>query len=324
MTCGIYSITNKTNKKVYIGSSKNCEQRFKQHKKELRGEYHKNDHLQKAINKYGIDNFDFKIIDKCDQKDLIYTETLWMNHLNTMDSIIGYNKRSPDNNIISQETKDKIKKSHNTPKYKQWLKKNAKENIWGNNEVKKRLLKNQWISMHTQEHKKLKSKQRKLSWDLCPENKDKYTKIFKEKWNNEESPNRNKKFKEWLGSDEQRKVMSVITKDRWKNPEERKKMVAARKKFGATKEFKNKISEITKDRWSDKKFKNKMAKKRKEIWNDPEFKQKMKKAKELKLAEPIQCIVCHELFIRNVYNQKICSKKCKNLNRKNKKSLGKI
>ena len=59
---GIYKITNKINKKVYIGQSTNIEQRFIKHKAELRGGYHHNKHLQKAWNKYGEINFKFEII----------------------------------------------------------------------------------------------------------------------------------------------------------------------------------------------------------------------------------------------------------------------
>jgi len=319
MTCGIYSITNKTNNKIYIGSSKNCEYRFKQHQKELRGKYHKNDHLQKSINKYGLTNFDFDIISICDIKRLIKEEDKYINKLNTMNSKNGYNKKSADRTIMSKETIDKIKQSHNTPKYKKWLIKNAKENVWGNPKIKKRLLKNQWVSMHTPEHKQVKSIQRQQAWDLHPEIKKKYSANFKEKWDNNESPNRNKTFNKWRGSDEQKEIMSKRTKARWDNPKERKKMVNARKKFGSTKKFKAKISIISKNRWLNSNYKKKMSDKRKARWADPEFRKKMQSIKAKNLQVPIKCPVCKKEFIRNVHNQKICSKECKNKHRKSKK-----
>lgn len=56
---GIYKIVNKVNGKYYVGSSSNIYIRWKCHLKELRGGYHHNDHLQRAFNKYGEDNFEF-------------------------------------------------------------------------------------------------------------------------------------------------------------------------------------------------------------------------------------------------------------------------
>ena len=53
MTVGIYKLTNLSNGKIYIGQSVNVEDRIYKHKMALKGNYHKNDHLQKAWNKYG-------------------------------------------------------------------------------------------------------------------------------------------------------------------------------------------------------------------------------------------------------------------------------
>ena len=52
MTCGIYLIKNNISKKEYIGQSINIEKRWKDHKKDLRNNIHKNQHLQNAYNKY--------------------------------------------------------------------------------------------------------------------------------------------------------------------------------------------------------------------------------------------------------------------------------
>jgi len=64
---GIYKIINKINSRYYVGSSKNinygCTSRFNRHKKDLINNKHKNAPLQNAWNKYGIENFDFQIIE---------------------------------------------------------------------------------------------------------------------------------------------------------------------------------------------------------------------------------------------------------------------
>jgi group I intron endonuclease len=318
MTCGIYCITNTKNGKKYVGSSINIEYRFKQHKKDLRGHYHGNDHLQKAIGKYGIDEFEFSIIEECEKDKLLENEDKYINKFNSMNSIFGYNKKSADRTILSEETIQKIKDSHNTPEYKKWLTKNANENVWGNKEVKDRLIKNQWVSMHTDEHRELKSKQRQDAWDSNPEIKKDFSKKFKEKWDNEESPNRNKSFNDWLGSDRQKEIMSEKTQARWDDPIEREKMITARKEFGSKKEFKNKISEISTERWADPEFKKQMSEQKKEKWADPKFKKMMKQSRTKNILEPIKCKVCQKLFVRKIHNQTICSKECKYID-KNKK-----
>jgi group I intron endonuclease len=322
MTCGIYCIENKINGKKYIGSSLNCEHRFKQHKKELRNLYHANDHLQKAVNKYGIKNFEFGMQEVCDKGDLLINEDFWIEIFKTMDSRFGYNKRSADRTIMTQEVKDNIKKSHNTPEYKKWLTKNAKENVWGNEEVKKRLIKNQWTAMHTDEHRKLKSDQRKEAWDNNPQIKKEFGKLFKEKWKNNESPSRNIAFKKWRGSKEQKEKMAEVMKARWEDKDERERLINQRKKFGKTIEFKNKMSKINKEKWANKKFKKMMSDKKKEKWKDPKFKKMMIEAKHKNLGTSL-CKVCGIEFKKNIHNQTICSKHCKYVlkNQKRKNNL---
>ena len=86
MTTGIYVITNKTNGKWYVGQSVNCEKRRKCY-----FEYNQRTQaIHKAIDKYGIDNFTFEIVEKCDKKDLNRLERHW---IKTLDCIApkGYN-----------------------------------------------------------------------------------------------------------------------------------------------------------------------------------------------------------------------------------------
>lgn len=59
---GIYSITNRLNNKKYIGSTaKSFRARFTQHKSKLNVGKHHCSHLQNAYNKYGGENFVFRI-----------------------------------------------------------------------------------------------------------------------------------------------------------------------------------------------------------------------------------------------------------------------
>lgn len=74
MTSGIYNIINKLNGNVYVGSSKNCEKRFKTHKLQLKNNTHHCIALQRAVDKYGLENFDFVVIKQVKEKDLLLEE----------------------------------------------------------------------------------------------------------------------------------------------------------------------------------------------------------------------------------------------------------
>ena len=61
-------IVNKLNKKIYIGSSENLKRRKNAHFNKLNSNKHKNIYLQRSYNKYGEENFNFEIIEECEDK----------------------------------------------------------------------------------------------------------------------------------------------------------------------------------------------------------------------------------------------------------------
>jgi group I intron endonuclease len=63
-TQGIYKITNTTNNKFYIGSSKQLNKRIIDHFSRLRNNTHKNKFLQRAFNKYGESSFKIEILEQ--------------------------------------------------------------------------------------------------------------------------------------------------------------------------------------------------------------------------------------------------------------------
>lgn len=58
---GVYFIVNKINNKFYVGHSTNIHKRFLSHKSYLRRNIHHCAFLQRSWNKYGEDNFDFRV-----------------------------------------------------------------------------------------------------------------------------------------------------------------------------------------------------------------------------------------------------------------------
>lgn len=69
--CGVYKITNLTTKEVYIGQSVDCAERIKQHIKAGLGIDNKGTNkLYKAMQKTGVWNFAFELLEKCPREEL--------------------------------------------------------------------------------------------------------------------------------------------------------------------------------------------------------------------------------------------------------------
>ena len=88
---GIYKITNLINNKIYVGQSNNIERRFAQHKSPSEQKRFSNKPLYKAFEKYGIENFEFEILEECLVEELNEKEKYWIEKLNTLTHQNGYN-----------------------------------------------------------------------------------------------------------------------------------------------------------------------------------------------------------------------------------------
>lgn len=86
----VYMIKNKINNKMYIGSSVNYKRRWSQHKWYLNNGNHANKHLQNAWNKYGKENFVFKVIEECKDELQFEREQYYIDRYNPF-SPNGYN-----------------------------------------------------------------------------------------------------------------------------------------------------------------------------------------------------------------------------------------
>ena len=84
----VYSHTNKINGKIYIGLTfMEPEKRWKNGKG-----YHKGTHFRSAIDKYGWDNFEHKIIkDNLTKDEASYWEKYYISFYNSTDRLHGYN-----------------------------------------------------------------------------------------------------------------------------------------------------------------------------------------------------------------------------------------
>jgi len=106
----IYKSINKINGKSYIGQTIfPLQKRIEQHKRESK--YKKLKYFHKAINKYGIENFDWEILMHCTSKPMLNAaEIFFIDRYNTKVPN-GYNLTDGGEGLInpSEETIKKIK-----------------------------------------------------------------------------------------------------------------------------------------------------------------------------------------------------------------------
>lgn len=80
----IYCIENKINQKKYVGKTiRTIEERFNEHKRELKLTRSKDKLLYKAIKKHGIENFEIKELEATEYINLSEKEIFWISELNT-------------------------------------------------------------------------------------------------------------------------------------------------------------------------------------------------------------------------------------------------
>ena len=107
---GIYEILNTITRDFYIGSTVSFKRRWAQHRCELRKSVHRNNHLQKAWNKYGEQAFEFNVILLCDIDNLLYYEQLLLDNLKPAYNICPV-AGNTFGRIFSDETKHKMSNS---------------------------------------------------------------------------------------------------------------------------------------------------------------------------------------------------------------------
>lgn len=111
---GIYGIQNKVNNNIYVGKTKmDFGDRWDSHRTLLRENKHFNRHLQNAWNKYGEDNFEFKILYKAninEDLDLLEKEYIakYKNDGISYNISIGGDGGTNLGKHLSKETKKKI------------------------------------------------------------------------------------------------------------------------------------------------------------------------------------------------------------------------
>ena len=120
----IYVHINKTNNKVYVGQTCQKPERRWGHQGE---HYNRNPKFWAAIQKYGWDNFEHRILESnLTLEEANQKEQEWIQYYDSMEN--GYNMQSGGNNyIMSQEHKDKISQALKDRKLSEETKKKLSE-----------------------------------------------------------------------------------------------------------------------------------------------------------------------------------------------------
>jgi group I intron endonuclease len=123
--CGIYGIINIKNNMKYVGKSIDIINRFWTHRTCLRGinSKYENEYLQNAWDKYGENNFEFYIIEKCDRDSLSEREMYYIKLLNTKypngynftdggEGVLGYTHNAERRKKIGENTPKRTGEKH--------------------------------------------------------------------------------------------------------------------------------------------------------------------------------------------------------------------
>lgn len=107
----IYTIENKTNGKLYVGSAIGHYRRKAQHFYMLRRNTHWNKHLQSAYNKYREEAIIFQPVEFIDDTSMLEErESFWITKLNSADRKFGYNIRLDCSTNLGKKWPDEARK----------------------------------------------------------------------------------------------------------------------------------------------------------------------------------------------------------------------
>lgn len=122
---GVYKITNTVTNDFYIGSSKNVKKRWIAHKCPSTWKNYSNNPMYLDMQKYGVDKFDFQILENVEVDQLKKAEQQFIEKLKPT-----YNNRNANGWDIGRrkETKKKCQKKYQkTEKYQEYHRKASKD-----------------------------------------------------------------------------------------------------------------------------------------------------------------------------------------------------
>lgn len=86
---GVYAIVCVPTGQSYVGTATSLDHRSRSHLRKLIKGVHNNGLMQESFNKYGIENFDFVILEECTIAELLQRERFWVEELDSINT--GFN-----------------------------------------------------------------------------------------------------------------------------------------------------------------------------------------------------------------------------------------
>ena len=225
---GIYKVTNKINGKVYIGQSVDIGRRWREHMTAKDDIY-----FHKAIQKYGVENFEWEVIEQCKKKDLDEREIYWIEYYDSFNK--GYNCTRGGDGVSGGEdhprwkggvTSDEDYYRQNSKQYYQANKEKKKEYYETNKEKIKEKAKEyyetnkekakEYGKEYYEENKEKRKQQHKQYYQVnkekIKEKKKEYYEAHKEKmkqqmkeWNEANKEKKKEKMKEYYETNKEKR-----------------------------------------------------------------------------------------------------------------------
>jgi group I intron endonuclease len=262
MKSGIYVIICKQSKKMYIGQSKNVKKRFNTHMYHLKIGRHGNHHLKSAYEKYGKENFEFKILEYCELDLLDEREKFYFDLYKSTDPNFGFN-------ILSEPKFAKAMKAKwDDPEYKESLSKKAKER-WKDPEFREKNLKG--IRKH---HEEQIEKFGCLAFNT-PESRKKNIEICKKlaqdpEYIKQKSDFAYKQLEDPVYAEQNLKRLA----EGRKSPKRAENLKKHNEWQATNEEHKNMLSDLQKSYWNNEEHKNKRIESIRKAMKDPEIQRK--------------------------------------------------
>lgn len=111
-----------------MGSTVNFCDRYRRHRKDLRGEKHHCLPLQRAFNKYGETNFSFEILETCEKNELMTREQYYLDSIDNLYNVYIFSG-SPRKSKRSEIANLKTHLSTTTSGFR-WVSKKSSDNCW--------------------------------------------------------------------------------------------------------------------------------------------------------------------------------------------------
>ena len=115
---GIYKCTCMSNGLVYVGQAQSLSSRKYQHISRLKNHRHGNQHLQRAWDKYGEENFVWEVLEVCSPNMLDAREIFWIEELDSFKH--GFNNTAGGGGLRGFQQTDETKAKHATAARALW------------------------------------------------------------------------------------------------------------------------------------------------------------------------------------------------------------